>query len=145
VCADAEAPMTYALLGLSILLLAILTPTLVWLHAEVSEGKHLRDRLDEEMKLGAQYRSERDVEVQAHAVIADQLKTEKQLRAVAEAQRNEAMRRARAYLAQSLANASEGDIDAAIVDLFSSPLGVVRPQVPAASRPAPGSDDLEKP
>jgi hypothetical protein len=137
--------MIWALLGTTVLFIGLLAPALVWLHAEVSEGKHLRDRLDEEMKLAAQYRSERDVEVVAHAVTKDLLDKEQHLRAATEAQRNDAMRRARAYLAQSLANASEGDIDAAIVDLFSSPLGVVRPQVPAASRPAPGSDDLEVP
>jgi predicted Holliday junction resolvase-like endonuclease len=137
--------MTWALLSLSVLLLAILTPTLIWLHAEVSEGKHLRDRLEEQTKLSEEYRSGRDIEVAAHAVTTDELDKEKYLRAAAEAQRDEALRKSRAYLAQNLRNASEGELNAVVADLFSSPLSVVRPQVPAASSPAANDSDLEKP
>jgi hypothetical protein len=137
--------LTWALVGLCVLLGGLLAPSLIWLHGETQEGKHLRDRLDEEMKLGAQYRSERDVEVAAHAVTKDLLEKEQHLRAVVEMERNESMRKARAYLARSLAHASEGEIDAAVSDLFSSLPGVVRPQVPTASSTATDDTALEKP
>jgi hypothetical protein len=117
--------MIWALLGTTVLFIGLLAPALVWLHAEINEGKHIRDRLDEEMKLGAQYRSERDIEVAAHAVTKDLLDKEQHLRAATEAQRNDAMRRARAYLAQSLANASEEEISEAVVELFSTPLSLL--------------------
>jgi hypothetical protein len=111
---------TWALVGLCVLLGAILAPALMWLHAEVKEGKALRDLYDEQLKLAAEYRHERDVEVAAHAVTRDLLEKEQHLRAVVETQRNEVQRRARAYLTQNLANASEKEIDATVRELFTT-------------------------
>ena len=125
--------MTWAIIGLSVLFISMLAPALIWLHAEINEGKHIRDRLDEQMKLASQYESERDVEVAAHAVTKDELATEKNLRAIAEAQRNEAQRKARAYLAQNLAHASDKEITDAVGEIFSTPLSLL-----------PGSE-LERP
>src|ERR1043165_8080827 len=92
-CVVVGPSLTWALVGLCVLLGGLLSPSLIWLHGETQEGKHLRDRLDEEMKLGAQYRSERDVEVAAHAVTKDLLEKERNLRPVAEAARTEAQGR----------------------------------------------------
>jgi methylmalonyl-CoA mutase N-terminal domain/subunit len=125
--------MTWALISLAGLLILLLTSTGVWLHAEVSEGKHVRDRLDEQTKVSAEYQHERDVSVAAHAVTRDQLATETTLRAIAEAQRNEAQRKLRAYLARNLATASEQEITDVINDVFATPLSLV-----------PGSE-LERP
>jgi formate dehydrogenase maturation protein FdhE len=127
------AEVTYAIISIVGLFLLLLASTGVWLHAEVSEGKRLRDTLDSQRELAGKYQHERDVEVAAHAVTKDQYATEKTLRAIAETQRNEAQRKLRAYLARNLATASEQEITDVINDVFATPLSLV-----------PGSE-LERP
>jgi hypothetical protein len=123
--AKARPPMTYALIGLSVLLASMLVPTGAWLHAEISEGKRIRDRLDEEKKLSAEYQHERDVTVAKLKVTEDLLTQEKNLRVIAESQRNAAQQKARAYLARNLVTASENEITDVVQELFSTPLALV--------------------
>lgn len=123
----------------------MLVPAGIWLHAEVREGKRIRDRLDEQTKLTAEYQHQRDLEVTAHTVTKDQLEQERNLRAIAETQRNNAMRRVRELLVKYMGEATNEEIADATALLFSPIGGVVREEVPAANRPSAGSDDLEKP
>jgi hypothetical protein len=137
--------MTWALLGFSASCIAALTTLAVLAYRARGETLACRDLLDAKDTLADQYQSERDVLAVRLAVATDQLQQTRDRLAIAEAQRNEAMRKARAYLTQALANASEKDIDDAIVGLFASPLGVVSPQVPTSGDSSAGPDDLEVP
>lgn len=116
--------MTYALVGLCVLLGGLLAPSLIWLHGETQEVKRLRVVLEQTQAREREYQSQRDVEVAAHEVTKTQLKQEQALRSVAEAARNEAQRKARAYLTQNLAHASEKEIDEAVTQLFTTPLSL---------------------
>jgi hypothetical protein len=136
--------MTYALLSLAGLLVLMLTSTGVWLHAEVSEGKRLRDTLDSQRDLAGKYQHERDVEVAAHTVTKDQLEQERNLRVIAEASRNVAMHRVGELLAKHMEEATNEEIAAATADLFA-PIGLVRAQVPTASNARTDDADLLKP
>jgi predicted Holliday junction resolvase-like endonuclease len=141
---------TWALVSLSFLLLALLVPTAVWLHAEISEGKHLRDLYEEQVHVAARYMGERDLEVAAHAVTTDELKKERSLRSQAEAQRNDALRRARELLVKHMGEATDEEIAAAMADLFAGFSGGGGgtggvPHVPKADRPSASDTDLEKP
>jgi hypothetical protein len=127
------AAVTWALVSIAGLLALMLTSTGVWLHAEISEGKHLRDSLDQEQRIAFEYKHERDVLTAELAVAKDQLATEHNLRTIAESQRNAAQQKARAYLAQHLATAGENEITDVVQELFSTPLSLV-----------PGSE-LERP
>jgi hypothetical protein len=127
------AAVTWALVSIAGLLALMLTSTGVWLHAEISEGKHLRDSLDQEQRLAFEYQHERDATVAKLKVTEDLLAQEKNLRVIAESQRNAAQQKARAYLARNLATASENEITDVVQELFSTPLSLV-----------PGSE-LERP
>jgi hypothetical protein len=119
------AAVTWALVSLAGLLVLMLTSTGVWLHAEISEGKRIRDRLDEEKKLSAEYQHERDATVAKLKVAEGLLAQEKNLRVIAESQRNAAQQKARAYLARNLVTASENEITDVVQELFSTPLALV--------------------
>jgi hypothetical protein len=116
---------TWALVSLAGLLVLMLTSTGVWLHAEISEGKRIRDRLDETKALSAEYQHQRDVLTAELAVTEDLLAQEKNLRVIAESQRNAAQQKARAYLARNLVTASENEITDVVQELFSTPLALV--------------------
>jgi hypothetical protein len=113
----------------------MLTSTGVWLHAEVSEGKHcaIGSTSNEGRR---EYQHERDVSVAAHAVTKDQLEQERNLRVIAEASRNVAMHRVGELLAKHMEEATNEEIAAATADLFA-PIGLVRAQVPTASHADP--------
>jgi hypothetical protein len=119
------AAVTWALVSLAGLLVLMLTSTGVWLHAEISEGKRIRDRLDETKALSAEYQHQRDVLTAELAVTEDLLAQEKNLRVIAESQRNAAQQKARAYLARNLVTASENEITDVVQELFSTPLALV--------------------
>ena len=100
------------------------------------------DLLNEERGISRQYKSERDIEVAAHAVTRKRLEQEQNLRAIAEAQRNEAQRKVRDMLTKHMRNATDDEIRALTADAFSSPLSLV-PKVPEADDATP--DDLLDP
>jgi hypothetical protein len=134
--------MTWALVSVIGLLLALLAPSLVWLHAEISEGKHLRDRLDEQTRLSSEYQHERDVVVAAHAVTSTQLKEASERVTVVEAQRNELMRERADRLKESDAQTVADVLDSTLAKPWRAVHGV--PQVPAAGHSS-AADDLIDP
>lgn len=115
--------------------LALLSTTLtafvitmgVWLHSANADRLNAADLIDGQRKLVAEYKSKYETEFAAHTVTSIGLDNERQLRGVAEAQRNAAQAKARAYLARSLEGATEDDINAVLADLFAVHLSVVPP------------------
>jgi hypothetical protein len=102
----------------------------VWLHSANDDRLHAADMIDGQRKLVAEYKSKYDLEFVAHGVTQRELEQERQLRAVAEAQRNAAQRKAREFLSKTLTNEELAHV---MGDLFSVPLSLV-----------PGAE-LEKP
>lgn len=98
-----------------------------WLHDAGKEATAYADNIDGQRKLVAEYKSKYETEFVAHGVTTRELEQERQLRGVAEAQRNEAQSRCRAYLAQSMTHATKDDVNAVLADLFAAPLSVVPP------------------
>jgi hypothetical protein len=121
------------LVALSATLTAAVITCGIWLHSANADRLNAADLIDGQRKLVAEYKHKYDAESVAHTVTTAQLAQEKQLRAVAEAQRNEAQRKCRAYLARSLKDATEDDINAALADLFAVSLAVVPPPGPRRS------------
>lgn len=136
--------MTWALIALATLLASLLVPTGIWLHAEVNEGKNLRDRLEQEQQVSMEYRHQRDEATARLAVSEDQLEQERNLRVIAERQRNEAMSKVRDVLAKHMGDATNEEIADIATGLFSA-LNVVRPQVSAAGHASTDDTDLQKP
>jgi hypothetical protein len=116
----------------------------VWLRADKRELGALVDNLDGQRKLVAEYKHRFDTEFVAHGVTTTRLVQEQDLRAVAEAQRNEAMRKARAYLARSMEGATKDDVNAVLADLFASPLSLV-PRAETGRASGDGPDSLLDP
>lgn len=130
--------MTYALVGLCVLLAGMLSAAGLWLRSEVKEGKTCRDRLEEMDDLADRYHSERDVEVAAHAVTSAELAETKLRLASAEADRNEAWRLARDQIAEQILSSGIGDAVALGNRILSAPMPGVRLSETADGR-------LEKP
>jgi len=121
------------LVALSTALTAAVITCGIWLHSANADRFNAADLIDGQRKLVAEYKSKYDTEFVAHTVTGERLKTEQNLRAIAEAQRNEAQRKCRAYLARSLAGATEDDVNAVLADLFAPVLAVVPPSKPRLS------------
>lgn len=118
----------------------------VWLHSSNRDTTAYADHLDGQRKLVAEYKSKYDVEFAAHAVTQRELEQEKQLRAVAEAQRNEAQRRVQDLLRSHMASATENEIRALTAAAFASPLSVVAGGVqPSKASADRASTDLARP
>lgn len=80
------------------------------------------------------------VEQAAHAVTAEQFKTEQNLRSIAEAQRNEAQRKVRAQIQTFLPMASDAEIQEITNEVFASPLSLA-PRAPERVPKLPDPDD----
>ena len=115
------------LVALSTALTAAVITMGIWLHSANADRLNAADLIDGQRKLVAEYKSKFDTESVAHVVTSKQLEIERQLRGVAESQRNTAQAKARAYLARSLEGATEDDINAVLADLFAVSLAVVPP------------------
>lgn len=127
---------TFALIGLVAISVSLTGFTItcgVWLHSANADRLNAADLIDGQRKLVAEYKHKFDTELVAHTVTAKQLEQERQLRGVAEARLKEAQTRLSAYLAQNLRGATEDEINAVLVDLFASPLGLVPAPVPRRS------------
>jgi hypothetical protein len=133
-----------ALTGLSLALTGFTITCGVWMRSDRRELAAIADNLDGQRKLVAEYKHKFDTEFVAHGVTTARLVQEQNLRAVAEAQRNEAMRKSRAYLARSMEGATKDDVNAVLADLFASPLSLV-PQPEAGRANDPGPDSLLNP
>lgn len=105
------------------------------------ETMNVRDLLDAEQFRASEYKSQRDIEVAAHAVTSALLKETGERLSRAESQRNAVSRR----LAEQLKGADIADAARIVSDLLADPLPGVSSIVPAADRSRAGGDDLEKP
>jgi hypothetical protein len=130
-----------ALAAANVVLTGFVVTCGVWMRSDKREFSAVVDNLDGQRKLVAEYKHKADTEHAAHTVTTAQLATERNLRAVAEAQRNEAMRRSRAYLAQSMSHATESEINEVRAGLFASVLSLV-PTPPAEGAGADDPDGL---
>jgi hypothetical protein len=118
------------LAALSAMLAGFVITMGVWLHSANADRLGAADMIDGQRRLVAEYKAKYDAESVAHTVTSQQLADEQHLRSIAEAQRNEAERRARAYLSKTLTNEELAHV---VTQLFATPLSLV-----------PGSE-LEKP
>lgn len=131
------------LIALSTLLASATVTCGVWLHSANESRLHAADLIDGQRKLVAEYKSKYEVEFAAHSVTTRELEQERQLRGVAEAQRNEATRRVHDLLRSHIATATEDEIRALTAAAFASPLSVV--PAPAARRSNSATDGLIDP
>lgn len=113
------------LVALSAMLAGFTITAGVWLHTANDERLNAADLLDGQRKLVAEYKSKYDTELVAHTVTSTQLKQERDLRGVAESQRNEAMRKTRELLRANLEHASDDEIRELVASAFTVALAVV--------------------
>lgn len=104
-----------------------------------------RDLLDGEREELRKVRGELNVETAAHAETRRLLAKEKDLRAVAESQRNQAFQEARDYLVAKLKKSKIADVERFIADLLATPLPGLPEAVPASRATTPGPDALIDP
>lgn len=132
-------------IGLTALSLALAGFTVLqgkWLHDAGKEAAAYADNIDGQRKLVAEYKSKYETEFVAHGVTQRELEQERQLRGVAEAQRNEAQRKTRDLLREHAKDASDDEISEMVAGAFSSPLALVPPAVPEVRH---DSTDLARP
>lgn len=132
------------LVALSAALTGFVITAGVWMRSDRRELGAITDNLDGQRKLVAEYKHKYDTELAAHGVTTARLTAEQNLRAVAEAQRNEAQRKCRAYLARSMEGATKDDVNAVLAGLFVSPLNLV-PQPEAEDADGRDADSLLNP
>ena len=114
-----------ALTALSVLLASGCILCGKWLHDANSSIGNLRDTMTAADAVSDAYKYERDQAVVELAVAKDLLSREQTLRAIAEAQRNEAQRKARDLLRKHMRTATDEEIRETVRDLFETPLSVV--------------------
>jgi hypothetical protein len=130
--------LSFALATLCAAMTAGFIACLAFYRGSVRELGNARDQLDAKDIVIATVTDERNRAVVAHRVADDQLSIERNLRAIAEAQRNEAQKRVRAELTKHLRTATDDDIRALTAELFASPLGLLpKPEVPKRSESGP--------
>ena len=122
-----------ALAGIAAALTGFVITCGIWLRSDRRELSAITDNLDGQRKLVAEYKHKFDTELAKHTVTTKRLEQEQTLRAIAEAQRNEAQRKCRAYLTANLQGASNDEIAAVVSDLFAAGLSVVPSPEPRRS------------
>ena len=115
------------LVALSTLLAGATITCGVWLHSASADRLNAADLIDGQRKLVAEYKHKFDTEFTAHVVTSKRLANEEQSHAAVVVQRDQALAKCRAYLARSLRDATEDDINAVLADLFAPVLAVVPP------------------
>lgn len=123
------------LAGLSALLAGFTITCGIWLHSANAAVSNIRDTLDAEQAQSAEWEHKYEAELLAHAVTLKSRDQERELRAIAEKQRNEAQSRVRDLLRSHLSDASEDEIREITSRAFSA-VGVVS-NVPEADDPDP--------
>lgn len=103
-----------------------------------------RELLDQEREELRRVRGELHTETAAHAVTRDELRKEKDLRATAESQRNEAHLKEREHVVTIIKSANIADAAHLVARILAAPLGVPE-AVPAASRSEDPRDGLLDP
>lgn len=111
-----------ALASVALAALALTGTLSLLLYKAQRETMRVRDVLESERKVTAEYKSQRDVTSAALAVAEQRIKDEIDLRSAAEAQRNEAQRRVRELLSARMKEASPDDIEALVKETFGRPL-----------------------
>lgn len=105
-----------------------------------------RDLLDQEREQHRKTRGELDTEAAAHAVTRDELRKEKDLRASAESQRNQAHIEERNHVVQIIQKSNIADAAHLVSRILAAPLsGVVSAQLPATKRSEDDRDGLVDP
>jgi hypothetical protein len=128
--------------GSTLTLIALVAWLTYRLVGAMREQLGARDLLDKEREELRHVRGDLDTETAAHAVDTKRLVIADNLRFVAEAQRNEALRRVTELLRQHMRTATDDEIRALTDEAFSSPLSVVPSPVP---RSQDGDDALLDP
>lgn len=121
------------LVALSAALTAAVITCGVWLRGETNEGKRLRDTLEST-------RVRADLAEHDAATLRKRLEVEQNLRAIAEAQRNEAQRKTRDLLRKHLETATDDEIRALTADAFSGLSSVPRSEDGDRSLLRPGDE-----
>lgn len=136
--------LAWAFVGFAALALTAIATLAVLNHRSKNEQLACRDLLDAERERNRVLENDLRLETSAHAVTRDELRKERDLRASAESQRNDAYREARDHVIERIKKAGVADAQRIISDLLSAPLGV--PQaVPEGRATAPGPDRLLDP
>jgi hypothetical protein len=109
---------------------------------DLLNARDLLDSKDEEL---TKVRGELLLESATLVTTQDELRKEKNLRASAEAERNDAYRTARDQIVERLKKGNVADANHLITDLLSMPLGGMPKAVPEGRATAPGPDALIDP
>ena len=136
--------MTVAVIGLIALSMSLTAGVLLcgkWLHDANDELGRLRDTLTANDAVSDAYRYERDEAVVERDVAKDLLAQEHTLRTIAEAQRNEAMRRVGELLRKHVAKATNEEIQELTNEAFASPLSLVPRPVDGVPQAVPRRSD----
>lgn len=106
----------------------------------------MRDLLDAERKQLSIARGELDTETAAHAATSDELRKEKDLRASAESERNQAHLKEREHVVEIIQKSNIADAAGLVSRILSAPLvSGLPPQVPAPKRSEDPRDGLLDP
>jgi hypothetical protein len=136
----------YGLLGLLAVSTGGLVTFAVLNHRAKNEQLAARDMLDSEREQHRVARGECNLETAAHAVTRDELRKEKNLRASAESQRNQAYQEGADHVVKRIKTANIADANRLLAGLLADPLAGFVPQaVPEGRSTAPGPDRLENP
>lgn len=138
--------LAWALVGLLVVTTGSTVTFAVLSHRSKNEQLAARDLLDAEREQHRVTRGERDAETAAHAVTRDELRKEKDLRASAESERNQAYREGANHVVERIKTANIADANRFLAGLLADPLaGFVPREVPEGRSTAPGPDRLENP
>lgn len=136
----------YGLLGLLAVATGGLVTFAVLNHRAMRDMVAAMDMLDKEREQHRITNGELVLEVSAHAVTRDELRKEKDLRAIAESQRNQAYQEGVSHVVERIKKAKVADAQHVIAGLLAEPLpGFVPREVPEGRSTAPGPDRLENP
>lgn len=106
----------------------------------------VRDLLDEEREQHRKTRGELEVESAAHVVTRDELRKEKNLRASAESQRNQAHMEEREHVVRIIEKSNIADAAHLVARILAAPLTSGMPaQLPTANRSEDDRDGLVDP
>lgn len=136
-----------AAIGLALVATGGLITMAVWYRGANEQIGNLRDTMTANDAVSDAYQYERDNAVAELAQSKEKLAKAETLRAIAEAQRNDAQGRLRVVLREHMEDASDDEIRELVSSVFASALSVVPhvPDVPQARRSESGPDALIDP
>jgi hypothetical protein len=132
--------------GTTVTLIALTAWLTYRLVGAMREQLAARDMLDAEREQHRVTRGERDTETAAHAVTRDELRKEKDLRASAESERNQALQEGANHVVERIKTANIADANRLLAGLLADPLAGFVPQaVPEGGTAASDRDGLLNP